>query len=371
MKKRLAYVDQKIHIKTSSTQFLIDILKKHYNVSCYWSDLWDNGLYRKIAQEKYDVVVLFQNFNYGKSILNSLNCRNIVIVPMFDAIAHEDDLFWLPYRDRKFLNFSLTLHNRLAHLGITTFYSQYFKPPEEYTKAFDFTALRGFFWQRRNDITFKQIKSLISKSEFEHIHLHLAVDYPKCRKVIPSAEDNKRYGITISEWFGRKEDYFKVLKRANVYFVPRSVEGIGMSFLEAMSRGQCVVAPNCPTMNEYVQHGVNGFLYDLRNPEPLDFCHAKEMGRTARLTVESGYKRWIDSESRLIDFIGSERKPLKVNASEVSFGASSFREKGGLAFRNLSRTIKNAILTHFPLLYRDLVKARTAVGDFFTAKRGD
>ena len=35
-----------------------------------------------------------------------------------------------------------------------------------------------------------------------------------------------------------------------------------MAFLEAMSLGLIIIAPNNPTYNEYIISGHNGFLYD-------------------------------------------------------------------------------------------------------------
>ena len=62
--------------------------------------------------------------------------------------------------------------------------------------------------------------------------------------------------------------YAPALRRAGIYFAPRLYEGIGISFLEAMAMGKAVVAPDNPTMNEYVTHNVNGFLYKPGGPAP-------------------------------------------------------------------------------------------------------
>ena len=107
----------------------------------------------------------------------------------------------------------------------------------------------------------------------------------------------------MSEWFPDKEDFFKILKASNVFFAPRLYEGIGISFIEAMTMRQCVVAPNTPTMNEYIRDGETGLLYDPGNPVSLDFSNAKQIANNAREYCKKGYKRWIESEEELIDFI--------------------------------------------------------------------
>jgi hypothetical protein len=67
--------------------------------------------------------------------------------------------------------------------------------------------------------------------------------------------------------------------KANVFFAPRAREGIGMAFLEAMARGQCVVANHAPTHSEYITHNVSGVLFDLQNPALLDFSGAPNLER--------------------------------------------------------------------------------------------
>ena len=54
-----------------------------------------------------------------------------------------------------------------------------------------------------------------------------------------------------------------------------------MGFLKAMAMGRCVIAPNTPTMNEYIEDGINGFLYDLRNLSPLKIENVREIQKNA------------------------------------------------------------------------------------------
>ena len=51
--------------------------------------------------------------------------------------------------------------------------------------------------------------------------------------------------------------------KSTIYIASRPYEGIGMSFLEAMADGRCVVAHDNTTHNEYIEHGKNGFLFDM------------------------------------------------------------------------------------------------------------
>lgn len=73
--------------------------------------------------------------------------------------------------------------------------------------------------------------------------------------------------------------------------------------LEALARGQCVVAPDCGTMNEYIINGKNGLLYDINDPCPLNFDNAAAMGSEAYESTAIGYKNWNNSQQRIINFI--------------------------------------------------------------------
>jgi glycosyltransferase involved in cell wall biosynthesis len=223
---------------------------------------------------------------------------------MYDACFGYPDEYWLKYRDFKFINFSKTLHLKLKKLGIISEYFQYFLKPEiSKQQNRDFKQLNGFFWQRTSGITWDHIKKIVRKTDFNKIHIHAAVDPPGYELVLPSKEEKEKYNITISDWFPEKNDYVKLLSDTNVFFAPRLYEGIGMSFIEAMAMGQCVVAPDNPTMNEYITHGVNGLLYDLEDSSPLDFSDIESISVNAKRYMHKGYRKWSKSEKKLIRFI--------------------------------------------------------------------
>jgi hypothetical protein len=115
------------------------------------------------------------------------------------------------------------------------------------------------------------------------------------------------------------------LLQHNVYFAPREVEGIGFSFLEAMASGMCVVAPNMPTMNEYISNGTNGLLYSLEKRFPVDLSRAKEIGARARETIERGFVDWQKQKEWLVDFLvkpGEISKP-RLPASKSKAASES------------------------------------------------
>lgn len=334
----LAFLDHSFHTKSKATAFLVELLRRHFEVETYWDESWNNGPrinHRDVASKRYDAIIIFQMVElFTPAELKRLNCDNIIIVPMYDAHYDVRDLLWLRYRTCKFLCFSKTLHAWLRSLGIDSAAVQYFIESAPEPKTGIPSGLNGFFWQRTSDITWDQIKILISGTKFDQFHIHCVTDPPGYTLVMPSEAERETHRITFSEWFPKKMDYMHTLEQASVFFAPRLQEGIGMSFLEAMAKGKCVVAPDNPTMNEYIEHGVNGLLYDPDHPSPLDFSDVHTLGARARETCAAGYRKWIGSEGDIFGFIN---RPLRYEKQtdylyfysfvKEAFKLSRFRKK--------------------------------------------
>jgi glycosyltransferase involved in cell wall biosynthesis len=294
--KKLAYIDHSFHTRSKSTFFFIDLLREEYEVDVFWDEAWNGGPrvdLEEIKQGRFDAVVLFQQHGfYTPEELDSLDSQ-VILVPMYDADGGRPDSFWVQYRKHKFINFSKTIHERLLELGIESFYCQYFLEVDpKYEIRTENSGLRGLFWQRRGEITWNEIARLIVNTSFDSFHIHAAVDPPGYDFVRPSEEAMEKYNITISDWFNDRDEYFDLLAQANVFFAPRLYEGIGMSLLEAMYTGKCVVAPNFPTMNEYISDGLNGLLYDPFNPKPLDFFNIDHICHNAGIYAKEGLTKW-------------------------------------------------------------------------------
>lgn len=113
-------------------------------------------------------------------------------------------------------------------------------------------------------------------------------------------KSQKENSVPIS-WHSR-ESYLSSLSQYNVFMAPRRHEGLGMTFLEAMAMGMCVVAEDLPTVNEYIQPGYNGILY-RGDRETLYSLHLFEknrladLGRNARRRISEIHQKWV-SESQ-------------------------------------------------------------------------
>lgn len=317
---RIAYVDHSFHTKTLSTQFLPDLLKRQGNtVDFFWCEQWKQGKGVNFdAVSDYDAVVMFQ-VNclplqyYGKKH------PNITFIPMLDSYGTfrtpERSLVWAfePFQGCKVLSFSRAIHYIASAFGIYSLPVRYFQAPVSGAAECS-PGLHGFFWLRHEgQITWAMVRALIGQTPFASLHLHIAPDPGSPEPALPTEEECRQFSITTSRWFETKEDFYRTLARANVFFAPRNAEGIGQSFLEAMARGQCVVAPDNGTMNEYILHGVNGLLYNQDNPRPLDFSPVDAMGKNALESVRVGYASWVAQEKAIADFVLTPSESFYAN----------------------------------------------------------
>jgi hypothetical protein len=313
------FIGHSYHKKTQSSQWFIEFLKKHSTVlDLAWDDRWTGGAPVSIDNAlngNYDHIFVWQvempAFDLARKVPERL-----VFVPMYDSCFGLPDWEWDVLKRSRILNFSWDLHTRAQRLGLRSLHAQYFPNPDQFEPLKDFSDLRGFFWFRRKELSWDIIKPLAAGSHWARFFFHNALDPVPDETAGPytdmvPVDDLKEFNIAISQWLEDKSHIEEIMRKANVFFASRWREGIGMSVLEAMARGQCIVAPNFPTHSEYLTHNVSGLLYDVNLPEPLDLSRAATLGAAARRLIERGYRRWvIDLENRLPEFLFNERSEI-------------------------------------------------------------
>ena len=90
-----------------------------------------------------------------------------------------------------------------------------------------------------------------------------------------------------------------------------------MSFIEAFAYGSVVLAYNDGTMNEYIQHGYNGYLFDENTKGVLDFSNIYEVTRNSKKVAAEGYGKWLENESRVVDFVRTSASSRNQNLTGV------------------------------------------------------
>ncbi len=298
---RIAYIGHGYHEKTKSTQFMLDYLRTgsmQLDVYADYSQVGGGDLdVDSVIANDYDLYVVFQMERVAEWFAQKIPER-LIFIPMYDGAQYYNEVFWQSFRHSRVLNFSRTLHGLVQSYDVPSLCVQYYHDPFKSPRP-DFRSLRGFLWQRRQDIGWSLVKKLIGATTFSSFTLHCALDPGAGDPDIPDLEDTRVHNIALSSWYEERAEFERVIAKSNIYFAPRLSEGIGMSFLEALCRGQCVVAPNAPTMSEYITHGVNGLLYDPNDPRPLDFRRASQIGHGARRRAERGFTKWRKDQHEL------------------------------------------------------------------------
>lgn len=300
---KIALVDHSYHQKTRSTDFFVREVLDGHDVDRFWDSSWQDRRPLDIAPllaGGYDRIVVWQLEAPVERLLKQ-GATNLVYIPMWDGADAFTDDDWRRLAGARVLSFCHELHRVVQNAGLPSLYAQYWPDPAAFPAVDDFSALRGFFWKRTAAIGWRDVETLIGDTSFERIHVHRAGDPGENGDdgVAPSADGR----VTVSSWFENPGELQALLGRHNVYFAPRPQEGIGFSFIEAMCRGMAVVAADQPTMNEYVTDGVDGLLWPLGAPAPLDFTTAARLGRQARETAFTGRRRWEEAIGRVRAFV--------------------------------------------------------------------
>jgi len=290
-----------------------------------------------INEGNYDAIVFFQLI--PRADVERIKCENITFCPMYDGCDINDYKFWYEVRRCKILNFSKTVHDALNIHGMSQHLVKYYPEPKHAVSSG--AEMDGaFFWQRRQAINWGTIKSLIGNESIGPIHIHRAVD-PGEYFTNPTHYEESRYGITYSDWFETRDEYLSKVLSRKLYFSPRPREGIGLSFLEAMALGRAVVAPNCATMNEYIQDYENGYLYNLDNPSMLDLSARNKVCDAAKESVADGRRRWEAGIRDLLDFVEAPITAVPVMRRPIHSPKNTLKRIFTKIFRKVKRMLEN------------------------------
>ena len=306
----IAFIGHPYHQATRSSGFILEILSELGKVSCFYEHEQEerNEWAQAFNERDYDLIVVWQVHESFRRL--SGKHPNVVFAPMYDTMQTPTGFYWEKKFSRaKVLSFCRRLHRKVTRHNATSRYFRYFPNPADHEVISDYGDIRAFFWYRRNPIDSKLVFDLCGSTRIAKFLLHDAPDpeMAPLGAVKPTANIGT---LERSSWFEGQEAYRDAMRQCNVFFAPRVVEGIGMSFLEAMASGLCVVAPNMPTMNEYITNHVNGLLYSPTFKFCVDFSGLREIGSQARESIEIGYRVWKEELPALMDFLATPKDRL-------------------------------------------------------------
>lgn len=297
--------------KTGSSRFFYDFLCQHYEVDVIFP-VNDQIPYEEINSKNYFAVISF----YYQVDFSKLTCKNLIYVPMYDGFVFCREKM-KQLKNVKLINFCKYLHKQSLAFGFKSFYLKYY--PEPQFKE-DIKRDKLFYWQRR-DTSFSQIlkcfPETIKDIDCEKTILHSVTDGDNEPFIKPSDEEIQNYNIEITSWFENKTDLLDILDTTKYYIAPRKQEGIGLSFLDAMSRGCVIIAHNDCTMNEYVKNGVNGYLINFDKPKKIKFKEYESFSKNSICIFNEGRKQYLDALTQLVNFINKENNKKFFNCGSI------------------------------------------------------
>lgn len=322
MKQTLLFIGHDFHRHTKSNRFILDLIEEKFEIELcsIVPDYGENGTWLTNLQRKhYDVVLCWQVMPSIETLKQFCSFDFGVFFPMADYYyrAQKDVSapIWQEYQDFQIISFSRKMHEELIANGFSSHYFQYF--PEPASKFCEGDADAVFFWQRVSHINIYTVLTLLKDYSIRHLHIHKALDPGETYIPLPY-EYQGAMNVSYSSWFESKEDMLKCMDESALYVAARYCEGIGMSFLEAMAHGRCVIAPDETTFNEYIEDGKTGFLFIPSNPQPLKKEEIRKIQKNAYEFIRKGYREWATKRKEIVPLFTrkAETDPGKIRKLE-------------------------------------------------------
>jgi hypothetical protein len=265
---KIAYVEHPHHQKTNSTEFfrkeveslgheLVRIVRDSFNLE---------------TAKEFDRLILFQADDCIPIAVAA--DKFSLVIPMLDESLTRNSGFFRVGGKLQFLSFSPNLHQFLHLSGARSHIVQYWPEPKAKVQKDEFNV---FFWERTpvhvsvQDVFrwFKEMNpSFTIRRHLDPGQVSLDATYSQL---------SGRVEILNNDWLSH-DQYLKILDKASVFVAPRRWEGIGLSSLEALSRGIPVVGLASPTLSEYIENGVTGVLINdkFKSIPEVDFKKLSE-----------------------------------------------------------------------------------------------
>lgn len=326
---KILFIGHSYHQVTKSSAFFLERLELMGQVITMFDDC-AGGVVRQdyfATAAPYDIVVVWQLPKVISQFAISDNRRNIVYVPMFDAVFRLGPDFWQSLKHIKIVCFSNALQAICLTHGLDSFFIQYYPEWMELAPA-GYITKSLFFWQRRASPNWETVSSILPPAQFHHMHHHVAIDpgfeVPLEQLVHPAESEIASGRSGISDWFPNKADLLDKLKRCNLFFLPREREGIGMSFLDAMKTGLVPVGFDRSTYNEYVVDGLNGFIVGKQQQLVLPDIHP--IAQSMRHYMLKGRMNYLRRLKGLGSFVlRTVKEPDAPRCSVFQIGPKFFR----------------------------------------------
>lgn len=215
-------------------------------------------------------ILLFFQYPPPDYITNNPRYK-IVWIPMWDHIKKYTDSFWrtIP-KTVRVVAFSDAVAKISRAANLPTLRLQFYPDTKDMPKVVWDREKILFYWNRAGLIGTDDLAKLCAVLHIKKLYFQNQLDPGLVRTLdyrLPDTlgkTDVVHLPIHLSS-----SRYNEILDQANIYIAPRTYEGVGLSFINALSRGCFVLGHYAPTMNEYITHNRDGFLFDLKEKYSL------------------------------------------------------------------------------------------------------
>ena len=279
-KKRLTFVDIDFHKKTKSGNFLYEIFSKKFYTNLLWVKSKNKKfIFDPVSKNLKENIFFFQ---YLPDLISLFKLRHkkIFWAPMYDDIKKKNYFFWslLSFFNIKIVSFSRKVNQICNKHKLNFIYIKYFPNFKKLKNKKIKNKFSIFFWYRGSVKIFDWI-NCINKKQVKEINYFNLKDPNFLNEKITN-DMKKDYRIKFFQGhFGKKDHlYRKLVRKSDIYVAPREREGIGHSFLEAISLGKYIICKNEETMNEYITSKKIGIFFNqkLNIKDLINFSKVRE-----------------------------------------------------------------------------------------------
>lgn len=308
LKSNLAFVDHPFHKKTKSGNFLREIFKKKFRIKNYWKS--EFTIYEL---KRYKYIFFFQNFLSMSEILKLKNSL-IVWAPMYDSLTNFDPNIWeicSKFNNIKILSFSNEITKLCKKHKLNYLNCKFYLPPQK--KINRQKKLNIFFWYRGQINLYDWIKFFDLRDINKIFFYHLVDPYFKEFKIKKLDRHKFKINFIKGNFKKRESLYLKKIKDSDVFVAPRKKEGIGMSFLEALSFSKFIVGYKDSTMSEYINNHKIGFLFNEKTKKKilLEDIYNYRLYRHEHQKKE--FKKWLVKRKEIENLYSTISKTKKIH----------------------------------------------------------
>ncbi len=101
----------------------------------------------------------------------------------------------------------------------------------------------------------------------------------------------------VVSYLGTSDDVKSVIAEYDCVVLPSYREGLSKVLLESASMAKPIITADVPGCKEVVDHGVNGFLCEIKSPESL----AEQMMKVAALGIEGREEMGLNGRAKVIN----------------------------------------------------------------------